>query len=283
MTTALFIHHNIPETMPILRRLRAVAVTLLVSLALVRPAAAVVDRTDIYWNPAESGWGVNFIMSNTFMFATFFIYGLNGQPFWVTANMTEGANGVWSGPLYQTAGTFYGAPWNPGQQTTVPVGTATFTPTNSFSGTLTYNVGTTTVVKQIQRQTLTTTPMGGSYSGAVQSIFTNCNDPNLNGPERYFTDVQVTQNASGAFQLAFETLFGPVTITGTLVQNGLLYRLNNAAYTNAAYLENTTFTSTAQVTDIKPTQQGLEGTWVAPMGSAFPGCIETAYFSVVFL
>jgi hypothetical protein len=268
--------------MSLFLRLRALAIALLLSLATVHPAAAD-DQTDIWWNPNESGWGVNFIQSGDFIFATFFIYGPNNQPFWVTANMRRDASGAYSGPLYQTTGTFYGSPWNPGQQTTNQVGSATYVPTNSYSGTLTYNVGTTTVVKQIQRQTLVTAPMGGAYSGAVLSVFTNCNDPQLNGPARFFTDLTVTQSNSGAFELAFDTGAGPLTISGTLIQSGLLYRLENATYTNSSYGNNVTFTVTAQVIDLKPTLQGIEGSWTAPLGAAFPGCFETAYFSQVFL
>lgn len=267
--------------MPIFPRLRAIAVALLACLALVRPAAAV-DRSDIYWNPNEPGWGVNFIMSNTFMFATFFIYGPNNQPFWVTANMTEDANGVWSGPLYQTTGTFYGQQWNQSQQTTTPVGTATFVPANSYSGTLTYNVGNTTVVKQIQRQTLTTIPLGGAYSGAVLSTFSNCNSAGDNGSLTYFANFTVTQTTNGPINFEIEGFVGdanlPVCrIGGTYVQNGLLYRIPNATY--ACYASN----SAVSVSEVKSNAQGIEGIWIGPVGSAFPGCIETAYFSALFI
>jgi hypothetical protein len=269
----------------IMSKLRSLAAAFVISLALVRPAAAV-DWTDIWWNPNESGWGVNFIQSSNFIFATFFIYGTAGspqqQPFWVTAQLTVDSNGVWSGPLYQTTGTFFGVPWNPALQTTTQVGTATFTPTNSYSGTLTYNIGATAVAKQIQRQTLRTTPMGGSYSGTVESFFANCNDPSLNGPASYFANVIVTQNSNGTLQLAFTTNGGNLSLSGPFIQNGLLYRMDNATYTNSAYSA-TAFTVTAQVSEIKPTAQGLEGKWTAPVGAVFPGCVETAFFSLLFL
>jgi hypothetical protein len=259
-------------------RLRSLAAAFLISLAFVRPAAAV-DLTDIWWNPNESGWGVNFIQSDNFIFATFFIYGSNQQPFWVTAQLTRDSNGVWSGPLYQTTGTFYGSPWNAAQQTTTQVGTATFTQANSYSGTLTYNVGTTNVSKQIQRQTLKAIPAGGSYAGSVLSIFSNCNDATQNGPYNYFVFLTVTQTIGGPLQFDFSgsgiTL--NYRITGNYVQNGQLYRIPNAAYTV------NTFTFTAQVFEIKPTSQGIEGRWTAPVGAAFPGCVEDGYFSALFL
>ena len=270
------LHFRHSLTMSILPRLRVVVLAFLVSLVFVRPAAAQ-DYTDIWWNPAEAGWGVNFVQSNQFMFATFFIYGPNNQPFWVTANLTQDANGVWTGPLYQTTGTFYGSPWNPSQQTTSQVGTATFVPTNAYSGTLTYNVGATTVVKQIQRQTLTTIPLGGAYSGAVLSIFSNCNNPADNGSLTYFANITVTQVVNGAINFEITSDLPVCRIGGNYVQNGSLYQIPNASY--ACYNS----TSTVQVSQVKSTAQGIEGTWNGPAGSNFPGCTEQAFFSALFI
>ena len=124
---------------PGLPRLRSLVVALLLALAAVRPAAAV-DWTDLWWYSAESGWGVNFIQADNFVFATFFVYGTDQQPTWYTGQMTVDANGVWSGPLYRTTGPYYGGVWDATQRTTTQVGTVTFTPNRSFSGTLSYNV-----------------------------------------------------------------------------------------------------------------------------------------------
>jgi hypothetical protein len=256
-------------------RLRSLAAAFLISLAFVRPAAAL-DLSDIWWNPNESGWGVNFIQANNFIFATFFIYGNNQQPFWVTAQLTQDANGVWSGPLYQTTGTFYGSPWNPSQQTTVQVGTATFSPSSPTTGTLTYNVGTTNVSKQIQRQTLKNTPLGGKYSGAYLSIYSNCNDANNNGGLTYYANLTVTQTTGGSLRLDFDST-SPFTLSGNYVQEGLLYRMSNATYTFG------NFTFTAQVSEIKATSQGIEGRWSAPVGAAYPGCFEQGYFSFLYI
>ena len=39
--------------------------------------------------PPEGGWGVNFVQSDQFIFATFFIYGPDNQPIWYTAQLTR--------------------------------------------------------------------------------------------------------------------------------------------------------------------------------------------------
>jgi hypothetical protein len=58
---------------PLLPRLRTLLFAILLSLTIVRPAAAV-DYTDLWVSQSELGWGVNFDQSDTFIFATFFIY-----------------------------------------------------------------------------------------------------------------------------------------------------------------------------------------------------------------
>ena len=43
-------------------------------------AGKAADYTDIWYLPAESGWGVNMVQSDNFIFATFFIYGPGTPP-----------------------------------------------------------------------------------------------------------------------------------------------------------------------------------------------------------
>jgi hypothetical protein len=268
----------------LLSSFRTLAAALLVSLALVRPAAAV-DWTDIWWNPAEAGWGVTFTQADNFIFATFFVYDANKQPIWYTGNMTVDANGVWSGPLYLTNGSFYGDPWDPSKLTQNQVGTVTFRPANgsanSYSGTLTYNVGGTNVTKQIQRQTLTTIPGAGNYSGAVLSIFSGCDNPANNGPVTYFSNLTVAQVVGGAMTFSFTGFTADSSFTfviaGTYVQNGQLYRVPNANYAAG------NFNFAAVVSEVKVTSQGIEGRWTASVAPAFAGCVENAYFSQLFI
>jgi hypothetical protein len=259
---------------------RRLAALLLVSLAFVRPAAAV-DFTDIWFNPNEGGWGVNLVQSNQFIFATFFVYGPASQPpgnapIWYTAQLSLQSNGTWTGPVYLTTGTYFGSPWNTGNNSVTQVGTATFTPTSAITGTLAYNVNSVSVTKSIQRQTLTTIPLGGSYRGAYRSVYSNCNDSSLNGPVVYDSRWTVTQTIGG--NMTFEvTSNDPFTMSGSWYQTGTLFSMPAPAYTFAGK------TMTATVTQIKATSQGLEGTWSANVGAVYPGCVETGYFSLLFL
>lgn len=262
-------HSDSPRA--IVRRL-LLALLLVLPLGMTRPATAF-DLTDLWWNSAESGWGVNFIQADDFVFATFFLYGLNKEATWYTGQMTIGSNGVWSGPLYATNGSYFGGPWNPADRLTTQVGTVTFTPTNSYSGILSYDVNGTTVNKTLSRQTLKTIPLGGSYSGSLLSILSGCDDPANNQPLTLFYVLEVGQSTGGQLQLDFEFSGGTCGVGGTFIQNGQLYRVPGATYActpGGAYV--------AQLTQVKATNQGIEGQWTSPVGA---GCLETAYFSAV--
>ena len=109
--------------------------------------------TDLWWNPAESGWGVNITQQEDILFATLFTYGANGQPVWyvMSEGSPSGGAGKWSGGLYRTTGpAFDSVPW--GAMTPTLVGSMSFEFTNGNAGTMTYTVNGVTVEKQIQRQ-----------------------------------------------------------------------------------------------------------------------------------
>ena len=221
------------------------------------------DYTDIWWaGPAEDGWGVNLIQSQDFIFATFFVYGPAPAktPIWYAGNLERQTNGTFSGKLYQTTGTGIGAPWVPADHTFPQVGTATFTPTSTTTGTLTYNVNTTNVTKTIQRQTLTTIALGGSYIGSAVVNTTSCT---ANGQQIFDVDPVVSQNTGGQLQIALTFGGETCTMQGTYVQEGLLFRIPSATYVCKAG-STTTLDTTATVYEVKATNIGLEGRWVAP-------------------
>jgi hypothetical protein len=254
---------------------RTLAVAFVLALSLVRPAAAV-DYTDLWWNSLENGWGVNFVQADDFVFATFFVYGAALQPTWYSGQMTVDTNGIWSGPLYQTAGSYFGAPWNPAQRGVNQVGSVTFAPATSYAGTLTYNVGGVVVSKQIARQTLKTIVLGGSYFGGAVSEFFNCTDPANNGFLRYYTQIKAIQTTGGTIQLDFDTgaVGGKCTMVGAYVQDGQHFRLPSAAYTCDNGIN-----TTASISQLKATSFGIEGKWIA--GGVGSGCSEEGTFSAV--
>jgi hypothetical protein len=255
--------------------------TLLLAASL--PAAAASEYTDVYYTPAESGWGIFLIQSNTFQFVSFFIYGTDGRPTWYTAQLTQDAAGRYTGPLYATTGTWFGTTWNSAQLTVNPVGTASFEPLSAYTATLTYVLaGGPTVTKAIQRQTLTPYVLGGSYSGSLAGKVTGCADPaNNNATVRGRFNLAVAQVGDATATLTF-SFVDPVyngtvcTLSGPLTHLGKLYQMANAQYACTG-LPITPGTVTATIDALHPTGQGIEGRWTAAAG----GCTQEIHFAAV--
>ncbi len=113
---------------------------------------------DLWWNPAESGWGINLTHQGDTIFATWFTYGANGQGVWLVASdMRRTAPGTYNGRLYLTTGTpFDRINGTQSVATVTDVGQLTLTFANGESGRLDYQVGDVTGSKQIQRQVFST-------------------------------------------------------------------------------------------------------------------------------
>jgi lysyl endopeptidase len=107
---------------------------------------------DLWWNPAESGWGVNFAHQENTVFATLFTYGPDGRGLWLV--MPEGVIGSddrLTGTLYRTRGpAFDASPWSAITSTVVGTMSATFE--TGSTGALTYTVDGVSVTKPIVRQ-----------------------------------------------------------------------------------------------------------------------------------
>ena len=266
-----------------INRVLCVALTALALLVPIGSAFAA-DYTDIWFTPAESGWGINLIQSDTYIFATFFIYGQDGKPTWVIATLSYDGRSSYSGLLSSVIGTYFGSPWIPGNVIESPIGTATFQPSASDTshGTLTYTVvGTPNVVvtKAIQRQPLTFASFAGNYAGGESDAFSNCKDSSKNDPTWLdWYSVQVTQSSSNLVSLNFNyPFYSPAltcTLTGTLTHSGLVYGMDTATF----LCSDGTDTS-ALMTDFKLTAQGIEGHFVAANDAT--NCHRDSRFSAV--
>jgi hypothetical protein len=238
------------------------------------------DYTDIWWTAGgtESGWGVNIIQSQDFIFATFFVYAPapapNKTPIWYAGNLTRQTGGSFSGGLYQTTGTGLDMPWNPADNSATQVGNVTFTPTSTTTATLTYNVGGTIVNKNIARQTLTSIALGGTYYGTGVINTSNCTNPANNGRQIFDVDPVVSQATGSQLQIKMSLGSDTCTFSGNYLQEGLLFRIPTASYTCTSGIN-----TSATLNEIKATSIGLEGRWTA---ANVGGCQEDASFAAVF-
>ena len=98
---------------------------------------------DLWWVPdghVESGWGINFAHQGTQIFATWYTYGTNNQPMWLSVLATQTTGPQYSGQLLKTGGPRYDAYDKTKRIAPMPVGSATITFTNGNSATLSYTI-----------------------------------------------------------------------------------------------------------------------------------------------
>jgi hypothetical protein len=114
--------------------------------------AGATNYQDLWWNAAESGWGLNLTHQGDTLFGTLFTYGTDGKGLWlVMPQGVRGSDGSYSGALYRTTGPLFSAqPWT--SISSAMVGTMRLRFANGESGTLDYTVNGVAVTKAITRQ-----------------------------------------------------------------------------------------------------------------------------------
>lgn len=185
--------------------LRRYAAAFLAALGFSLPASATTfgtDYTDLWFNPAESGWGVNLIQQYDTIFATLFVYGTDNSARWFVASDLRGSQNSFSGTLYQTTGPAFSAPWTGGANVT-PVGSMTLSFSSWNAGTLTYTVSGTTVTKQVQRQTFRGNVLTGTYLGGMTVIGSACTPSSDNG-QGFLATGRMTVSGSTAVTIRVE-------------------------------------------------------------------------------
>lgn len=250
----------------------------LLAIAAVASPARATDLSDLWWNAAESGWGVNVSHQASRLFLTFFIYGANGQPTWVVASdvpyQSTEANGdvVYAGALYETTGPWFGVPFNPGQVTTRQVGSVTFRATSVTTATLSYTVDGTPVTKAITRYTFRNNgAVLGNYFGGMVIDTTGCplasNNGHFEGP------VLLGISGSAAHvQVAIQMQNGSCTISGPYTQAGRMGRIQGTVTCSSGN------SGSATVFEIEAGNSGL----TARYNLAFiNGCRDTGHFGGV--
>ena len=112
----------------------------------------------VWWNPAESGWGLSIHQGATRMLvAAWYVYDAAGQPVWYSIQSGHWTDfRTWTGVVYQTHGPrFFDGAFNPALIQIEPVGTATLnfdqTPATADTATITYTVRGVTATKTIRR------------------------------------------------------------------------------------------------------------------------------------
>jgi hypothetical protein len=116
--------------------------------------ASTVDYTDLWWNPNESGWGLNLIQhASRNIFGVWYTYGLDGKRIWyVVPGGTWIATNVFRGSIYVTSGPPQNGAFDPNRVTVNSVGTATLTFADANNGTFAFSINGISGTKVIARQ-----------------------------------------------------------------------------------------------------------------------------------
>ena len=137
-----------------LRSLRHIVVPVL--LLATASAAEASNYTDHYWNKDESGWGLTLAHHNDKVFGVWYVYDVDGKPFWVV--MPDGTFSAdkkrFSGAIYRTTGPAYNSEiFSSSQVNVTRAGNATLEfSSDDNSVKVTYTIGSVTTTKTVTRQ-----------------------------------------------------------------------------------------------------------------------------------
>ena len=142
---------------------------------------------DLWWNPDESGWGINISQQGDVMFATWFIYGPNSQPTWIFLSNAKRSGALGNTFIGEIAQAISGSPFSavPFVPSTFAnfrqVGSAKFVFSDARTGSLEYAIDGVTVIKQITRQSISVFNLTGTYFGGLKRDGSGCINAALNG------------------------------------------------------------------------------------------------------
>ena len=197
--------------------------------------------TALWWNPAESGWGVTITQQENVIVLTFLLYGADHSPHWYEAaaypgSPTETGYPAWTGDVYESTGPFYGGPFNPTTVASRKVGTVTFSPATPGTATLKYSIDGVVVTKPIERQTFQPIRLVGAYRGVYRVAESNCaghpvDEPGNNGS--IFVGISRMATNSDGVTGTLTALIGidgrscSVSFQGTYKQYGTIFEFGN--------------------------------------------------------
>jgi hypothetical protein len=230
------------------------------------------DQSDLWYIPAEAGWGIQFVQRGSVIFATMFVYDQFNIPIWYVATMSSVGNFAWSGDLLLTSGPWFGTvPFNTNAVTFRKVGTMRWTASTVTAGTLTYSVDGVQVAKNLVRQLLVLDDYSGHYGGGVHGETTGCFNSAFNGISESIGIVNITQNGAAITLQSFPTTGGSCSYPGTLTQLGQMGDVTGS------FVCSDGTTGTFSLFEMQVNITGLTGRFTATYSNP-PGCRGTGWF-----
>jgi hypothetical protein len=177
------------------------------------------DLTDIWWNPAESGWGMQMVNTGTYVFATIYVYGPDETPTWYTGELRKVGIVEFVGPLYANTGPYYAHPFDRSAKSR-QVGTMQFVLSGVNTGELVYTVDGVEISKPVQRTPLTADNYNGTYIVGYTQTVTDCLAPADNKTTAGTGQVTITQDPDATAVVLSDSAGGTCVLVGTFSQLG---------------------------------------------------------------
>src|SRR5258705_2827216 len=115
--------------------------------------------SDLWWNPAEAGWGMNIAQQGATLFPVWYTYDANGRTTWFAVPGGSWNGTAFTGDMYATTGpAWLGATYDPSVLAVRRVGAMTLAFDGTRRATMTHTVDRLTQQKAIERQFPDDTP-----------------------------------------------------------------------------------------------------------------------------
>lgn len=117
---------------------------------LITSPATGTDYSDLWWNPAESGWGLNMTHRGLSIFSVWYGYSETGQPLWLTSICSKKESQC-AGDLLESTGPPFAQTFDPSRVVRNTVGRMTLNFTGTNTATMEYSIRGRTYTRNIQR------------------------------------------------------------------------------------------------------------------------------------
>ena len=255
------------------------AILVLAASALCTPASATsysTDQSDLWFNPAEQGWGIQLVQRGALIFATMFVYDPSHTPIWYGGTLyPTGGSLTWSGDNYVTTGPWFGnVPFDPSQFSPRIVGTMTWAATSILTGTLTYTVDGVSVTKLLTRQPFPPDDFSGTFQGAIHRATSSCSSPGDNTTNELGAGFFIYQVNNTSMTITTSDALGAVcTYSGTLSQAGQMGSILGT------YSCNTGDSGNFNMFELQVNISGITGRFA--QSSDLTGCASNGWFGAM--
>ena len=188
------------------------------------------DYSDLWWNPAESGWGMSLVQQGETAFVMLFAYGSDGEARWYVASDARavayaGDRPVFSGTLHRGRGPWLGGAFDPALVEMTPVGTISVEALSSERVRLHYTAEGAAGVRELVRLTWSRPEVDGLYLATfnLRQAFSN-GVPY--GTMAFGADARVRLEGTALFMRAEDQLGRACDYAGERTQSGRAARVS---------------------------------------------------------